>query len=116
MEDTVMKGRVVFILRLKPGTVEAFLRAYNTIRYEVAKGVAGHLVDQVCQSPSDPLEWLITSEWETLEHFLQWEKSEGHRALAQPLRECFAEAKSLKYVVREETRALGQSSSPVDEA
>jgi heme oxygenase (mycobilin-producing) len=98
-----MKGRVVFILRLKPGTEEAFLHAYNNIRYQVAKGVAGHLVDQVCQSPSDPLDWLITSEWETLEHFFQWEKTEGHRELAKPLRECFAEAKSLKYVVREET-------------
>ena len=98
-----MKGRVVFMLRLKPGAEEDFLRAYNRIRYEVAKGVAGHLVDQVCQSPSDPLDWLITSEWKTLDDFLEWEKSEGHRDLARPLRDCFAEAKSLKYVVREET-------------
>jgi len=98
-----MKGRVVFVLRLKPGSQEAFLQAYNSIRHAVAIGVKGHLVDQVCQSPSDPLEWLITSEWETLDHFLQWEKTEEHRDLAKPLRECFAEAKSLKYLVREET-------------
>ncbi len=98
-----MKGRVVFVLRLKPGSQEAFLRAYNNIRHEVAQGVKGHLVDQVCQSPNDPLDWLITSEWETLDHFLEWEKTQEHRDLAKPVRDCFAEAKSLKYVVREET-------------
>jgi heme oxygenase (mycobilin-producing) len=98
-----MKGRVVFVLKLKPGSEETFLRAYENIRHEVARGVKGHLVDQVCQSPNDPLEWLITSEWETLDHFLEWEKTQGHRDLAKPLRDCFAEAKSLKYVVREET-------------
>ena len=98
-----MKGRVVFVLRLKPGSEATFLRAYNNIRLDVARGVKGHLVDQVCQSPTDPLDWLITSEWETLDHFLEWEKTPEHRDLARPLRECFAEAKSLKYVVREET-------------
>jgi len=98
-----MKGRVVFLLQLKPGSVEAFLRAYNNIRQAVARGVKGHLVDQVCQSPTDPLDWLITSEWETLDHFLEWEKTPEHRNLVKPMRECFAEAKSLKYVVREET-------------
>jgi heme oxygenase (mycobilin-producing) len=105
-----MKGRVVFVLKLKPGSEEAFLRAYDSIRHEVARGVKGHLVDQVCQSPNDPLDWLITSEWETLDHFLEWEKTQEHRDLAKPLRDCFAEAKSLKYVVREET-AHGTSSA-----
>ena len=105
-----MKGRVVFVIRLKPGSQDAFLQAYNKIRHEVARGVKGHLCDQVCQSPNDPLDWLITSEWESLDDFLEWEKTEEHRELARPLRECFAEAKSLKYVVREET-ANGRSLS-----
>jgi heme-degrading monooxygenase HmoA len=98
-----MKGRVVFVLHLKPGSEEAFLAAYNGMRDEVATGVKGHLVDQVCQSPNDPLDWLITSEWESLDDFLEWEKTQEHRDLAKPLRDCFAEAKSLKYIVREET-------------
>ena len=105
-----MKGRVVFVLKLKPGSEETFLRAYEKIRHEVATGVKGHLVDQVCQSPDDPLAWLITSEWETLDHFLEWEKTQEHRGLAKPMRDCFAEAKSLKYVVREET-SQGTSSA-----
>ena len=99
------KGRVVFTIRLKPGMQDRFLEAYESMRYEVAQGVPGHIVDQVCQAPDDPDLWLITSEWETLDAFLAWEATEGHRELAKPLRDCIAEARSLKYVVREETSA-----------
>jgi heme-degrading monooxygenase HmoA len=105
--EGTQKGRVVFVLRLKPDMQDQFLEAYKSIRYEVARGVKGHIVDQVCRSPEDPDGWLITSEWESLEDFLEWERTEEHRELARPLRECFAEARSLKYVVVEETRAGG---------
>ena len=98
------KGRVVFILKLKPGTSEQFLEAYEQIRYDVARGVKGHLVDQVCRSPEDPDSWLITSEWETLDDFFRWEETEEHRELVKPMRDCFDEARSLKYVVEKETR------------
>jgi heme-degrading monooxygenase HmoA len=84
---------------------EQFLEAYERIRYEVARGVPGHIVDQVCQSPEDPDLWLITSEWKQLDDFLAWEATEEHRELARPLRECVAEGKSLKFVVREQTFA-----------
>jgi heme oxygenase (mycobilin-producing) len=97
------KGRVVFLIRIKPGTQEQFLEAYEGIRHLVADGVDGHLVDQVCQAPDDPESWLITSEWESLEDFLAWERTEEHRDLVKPMRECFAEARSLKFEVREET-------------
>jgi heme oxygenase (mycobilin-producing) len=109
--STEGKGRVVFVIQVKPGQQEQFLEAYESIRYEVASGVKGHLVDQVCQSPEDPDSWLITSEWETLEDFLDWERTEEHRELAKPLRECMAEAKSFKYLVREETRAPSDSAA-----
>lgn len=98
------KGRVIFLLRLKPGMEARFLEAYELIRDEVAQGVKGHIVDQVCQSADDQDAWVITSEWESLDDFLAWESTDEHRELARPLAECFAEAQSLKYVVREETR------------
>lgn len=81
-----MKGRVVFLIRVETGMQEAFLDAYEQIRYLVADGLEGHLVDQVCQSPEDPDQWLITSEWEDLEHFYKWEATEEHRDLVRPLR------------------------------
>ena len=99
------KGRVVFLVRLRPGAEDAFLEAYETIRHEVAGGVAGHVVDQVCRLRDDPERWLITSEWDTLERFREWERSPDHRELAAPLRACIAEAQSLQYDVVAETSA-----------
>ena len=100
-----MKGRVVFLLRLKPGMQDQFLQAYEAVRHEVASGVKGHLMDQVCADPNNPQQWLITSEWESLDDFLAWEATEEHREQAKPMRECWEEAQSFKFEVREETRA-----------
>jgi heme oxygenase (mycobilin-producing) len=107
-----MKGRVVFLIRLKPHvTGEQFLEAYESVRYEVAEGVKGHLVDQVCQSKEDPRDWLITSEWERIEDFYDWEATPEHRDQAKPMRDCMEEAQSYKFVVREETVGAGRAAS-----
>jgi heme oxygenase (mycobilin-producing) len=98
------RGRVVFLLKLKPGASEQFLEAYEGVRHEVAEGVKGHIVDQVCQSREDEDSWLITSEWDSIDDFLAWEATQEHRDQAKPMRDTFAEATSYKYVVREETR------------
>ena len=98
-----MKGRVVFLLHLKPGRQDDFLQAYEAIRLDVANGVKGHIVDQVCQSQDDPNNWLITSEWESLDEFLDWERTSEHQDMVKPMRDCWDEARSLMYVVREET-------------
>ena len=98
-----MKGRVFFHIHLKPGREQDFLKAYEAIRHLVSRGVRGHLQDQVCQSIDDPQNWLITSEWENINHFLEWEKQQEHRDLVKPMRDCWDEAKSHKFVVRVET-------------
>jgi heme-degrading monooxygenase HmoA len=103
MSDNNSRARIVFLIRVPAEKTAEFLRAYDKIRYEVAEGVPGHLLDQVCQSLTDPEQWLITSEWESLDAFVTWEQSPGHRELARPMRECMTEAKSLKFVIREET-------------
>jgi heme-degrading monooxygenase HmoA len=96
-------ARIVFLVRVPRERTEEFLQAYENIRYDVASGVQGHILDQVCQSPADPEQWLITSEWETLDDFVRWEQSPGHRDLAGPMRACMTEARSIKFVVRKET-------------
>jgi heme-degrading monooxygenase HmoA len=98
-----MTARIVFLVRVPAARTEEFLAAYENIRYEVAAGVPGHILDQVCQAPADPEQWLITSEWETLDDFLRWEQSPDHRKQAGPLRACMTEARSIKFVVRAET-------------
>jgi heme-degrading monooxygenase HmoA len=104
-----VKGRVVFLIKLKPDvTGEQFLEAYEAVRYEVAEGVKGHLVDQVCQSKEDPQRWLVTSEWERIEDFYDWEATPEHRDQAKPMRDCMEEAQSFKFEVREETVGAGR--------
>jgi heme oxygenase (mycobilin-producing) len=106
------KARVVFLIRVPRERTEEFLAAYQLIRYEVAEGVPGHLVDQVCRSATDPEQWLITSEWESVAHFEAWERSPGHRELVKPMRECMTEARSMRFVVREQTSARVPTAVP----
>jgi heme oxygenase (mycobilin-producing) len=97
------KARVVFLIKVPTDRAQDFLAAYERIRFEVAEGVPGHLVDQVCQSPADPEQWLITSEWDSIESFEAWERSPDHRTLVRPMRECMSEAKSMRFVVHKQT-------------
>jgi heme-degrading monooxygenase HmoA len=99
------KARVVFLVRVPAERTAGFLQAYESIRHHVADGVQGHIVDQVCQASGDPEQWLITSEWTSLEAFEAWERSDGHRELVRPMRVCMTEARSLRFVVRLETES-----------
>ena len=101
----VGKARVLFLVKVPSERQEAFLEAYEKIRFVVANDVPGHLMDQVCQSVTDPERWLITSEWRDLESFETWERGQEHHDLVKPMRECFVEASSLRFVVRAETSA-----------
>jgi heme-degrading monooxygenase HmoA len=99
----IVKGRVVFHIHLKPDRQNDFLPAYEALRHDVAQGVPGHIRDQVCQSVDDPLDWLITSEWESLDDFIAWEQTQRHRDQIKPMRDCWDQAKSYKFEVRAET-------------
>ena len=103
MSDAPNRARIVFLIRIPADRTEDFLAAYQKIRYEVADGVPGHLVDQVCRSTADPEQWLITSEWDSMESFEAWERSPGHRTLVAPMRACMTEARSLRFVIRAQT-------------
>ena len=98
------QGRVVFIVHLKDGVTEQqFIEAYEHVRYVVAQGVKGHIIDQLCQSDTDPRQWLVTSEWESIDDFHAWEATDEHRDQAGPMRECMDSARSYKFIVRAET-------------
>jgi heme oxygenase (mycobilin-producing) len=109
------RARILFLFRVPVHRTDEFLRAYELVRYQVANGVDGHLVDQVCASPADPEQWLITSEWASLAHFEAWERSPGHRELTAPMRACIIEDGSLRFVVRAETRSPGYQPATISE-
>ncbi|SDR31295.1 antibiotic biosynthesis monooxygenase family protein [Thermostaphylospora chromogena] len=100
-----MKARILFLIKVPQDRQDDFLTAYEKIRYQVASGVPGHLRDQVCQASTDREQWLITSEWRSLDDFLAWEATEEHRELVRPMRECITEARSLRFHVHAETAA-----------
>lgn len=99
--------RVVLLLEVLDGKQERFLAAYETIRHQVA-AVPGHISDQLCQSLGNSSQWLITSEWESSELFLQWVDSAEHREMVQPLHGCVRDTTSLRFVVTRETPAPAQ--------
>lgn len=96
-------ARVLFLIRVPQERTEEFLQAYASIRNQVAEEADGHLVDQVCRSTTDPEQWLITTEWQSVRHFRAWERSAGHRALVRPLRVCATEAQSMCFTVEAQT-------------
>jgi heme-degrading monooxygenase HmoA len=104
--DESRKARIIFLLRVPRERHAEFLGAYERIRYVIAGTVPGYLGDQLCQSDADDEQWMITSEWMSLAHFEQWERSPGHRGLAGPLRACASEARSIRFVVRAQTAPL----------
>ncbi|MEV4662820.1 antibiotic biosynthesis monooxygenase family protein [Micromonospora echinofusca] len=103
------RARVVFLVRVPTERTEAFLAAYEQVRHLVAGGVPGHLVDQVCRSSADPEQWLITSEWASLADFEAWERSPEHRDLVRPMRECFTDARSLRFLIHAQTPAVARA-------
>lgn len=96
------RARIVFLIRVPEERWAEFLTAYEDVRLLVAM-TPGHLQDQVCQSSSDPEQWLITSEWETLDDFVAWERTDEHRETVKSMRECMTEARSLQFEIRAET-------------
>jgi heme-degrading monooxygenase HmoA len=102
--------RVVFLLQVPAVAQQQFLDAYQQIRYQVA-AVEGYLGDQLCQSTTDPGEWMIVSEWQSPEHFAAWERTPGHRQLAEPLVACTTQRRSSRYLVRHQTDGITDPSN-----
>lgn len=99
--------RVVLLLDVLDGRQQRFLEAYEAIRHQVAS-VPGHLSDQLCQSLGNSSQWLITSEWEGSEPFLEWVESAEHRKMVEPLHGCVRDTTSLRFLVARETPEPGE--------
>lgn len=96
--------RFVVTVRLKPGTEEDFVAAYQAMHERVERGIAGHVSHQLCRSLDDPQDWIITSEFESRQTWRAWDESSEHRALIAPFRQFFERGASTAYEVRVESR------------
>lgn len=97
-------ARVLFMMKVAEDRREDFLAAYEKVRFSVA-ATRGHIRDQICQAPDNPENWLIVSEWTSLADFFVWEKSEDHKELVRPMRECYSEPEFRSFTVVAETMA-----------
>lgn len=97
-------ARILFTVRVTEDRREDFLAAYEKVRHSVAS-TPGHISDQICRSPEDPERWLIVSEWTSLPDFLAWERSDEHREVVRPMRECYSEPEFRSFTVVAETLA-----------
>jgi heme-degrading monooxygenase HmoA len=100
--DDTSRLRVLFLMDVLDDHQERFLAAYERIRNQVAD-VPGHISDQLCQSLGNSAQWLITSEWLSSEHFLDWVDSPAHREMVAPMSACLGSKNSLRYLIMQET-------------
>jgi heme oxygenase (mycobilin-producing) len=96
------KLSVVFAVHVIEGGEQGFLEMYERIRKTVAR-TPGHIIEKLGEPIDDSRQWVITSEWETPEHFLAWQQSEEHRSLVAPLRDWVDSTQSLRFKVVKET-------------
>ncbi|MEU2283692.1 antibiotic biosynthesis monooxygenase family protein [Streptomyces sp. NPDC013178] len=96
---------VVFTVRVVEGGEQGFLDLYDQIRKSVAR-TPGHIVERLGEPVDDSRQWVITSEWETPEHFFAWQQSEEHRAMVAPLRQWVDSTQSLRFRVVKETAGV----------
>lgn len=99
-------ARILFMMSVAEEKREDFLAAYEKVRFNVA-ATPGHIRDQICRSPDSPEKWLIVSEWTSTEDFFAWEKSEEHKELVRPMRECYSDPEFRSFTVVAETLATG---------
>lgn len=79
--------RVIRLLRVQEGREADFVKAYQGV-LERAVRFPGHRGEQLCRSVDNPGQWLLTSEWESLESIKQWRTDPDHTALVKPMNAC----------------------------
>jgi heme-degrading monooxygenase HmoA len=77
--------RVLIFAAAPPDRARAVEEAYHAISREL-RGTPGLIGNELLRSTTAPGEYVVMSEWETLEAFQRWEAGPGHRASTSPLR------------------------------
>ena len=80
-----MAIRVMVFAKVKQGEEAAFEAAYTQVTRKV-KGTTGHLRDELLRRTDEPGSYIVLSEWESRERFLQWEDAPIHRETTTPMR------------------------------
>jgi heme-degrading monooxygenase HmoA len=77
--------------KIKPGQQEAFEAAYAEVTRKV-KGTPGHVRDELLHRTDQAESYVLLSEWESQEKFLEWVDAPIHRNTTTPMRPYWAGA------------------------
>lgn len=80
-----MAVRVMVFAKIKAGEEKAFEAAFAEVTRQV-KGTPGHRRDELLRNTKDPHSYVLLSEWESREKFLEWEDAPIHRQTTSPMR------------------------------
>lgn len=87
----IQRARVMVFAKAMQNDHQAIEEAYHEIS-EHLKNTPGLLSNELLHSTSDPSNYVVMSEWESLEAFQVWEAGPVHRNVTAPLRKYLIEA------------------------
>ena len=86
-----MAARMMVFAKIKPGEEEAFEAAFAEVTRKV-KGTSGHVKDELLRDVTEPVKedeprnYILLSEWESVDAFLAWEDAPIHMQTTTPMR------------------------------
>lgn len=80
-----MPVRVMVFASIREGEYDQFEAAYAEVTRKV-KGTPGHYRDELLRNPDKPGSYVLLSEWESRERFLEWENDPIHMGTTTPMR------------------------------
>ena len=78
--------RATLHMKVKPGRGADFERAWEAIAEKVRQA-PGHIRQALLKDPNDPESFVLTSDWQSGDHFHAFERSPEQDDLTAPLRE-----------------------------
>lgn len=93
-----MSARIMVQVMVDEGKEEEFERTFRGIAPEIDKA-PGLIQHQVIRSLDEDHAYIMLSEWDTVDAFDTWEKTQGHRDLVRPLTTMWHGARIKKYDV-----------------
>jgi heme-degrading monooxygenase HmoA len=84
-----MPIRVMVFAKIKNGEEAAFEAAFQEVTKKV-KGTPGHIRDELLRDTREPSSYILLSEWESRQAFLDWEDAPIHMQTTTPMRPYWA--------------------------
>jgi heme-degrading monooxygenase HmoA len=80
-----MVARVMVFASIREGEEDKFIEAFKEVTSKV-KGTPGHIRDELLRQEGEPTQFVLLSEWESREAFLNWEDDPVHMNTTTPMR------------------------------